>query len=106
MDKLELLMQIAVSLAAIIPLIVALIKFVVKSVKEKNWLQMVNLALKLIAEAGSMFQTGADKKSYVMQMVKAAAKELNYEIDENALSNLIDSIIGITKTVNVDHKED
>lgn len=41
-----------------------------------------------------------------MQMVKAAAKELNYEIDENALSNLIDSIIGITKTVNVDHKED
>lgn len=105
MDKLELLMQIAVSLAAIIPLIVALVKFVVKSVKEKNWLQMVNLALKLIAEAEGMFETGADKKAYVMQMVKAAAKELNYDLDEDALSNLIDSIIGITKTVNVNCEE-
>lgn len=105
MDKLELLMQIAVSLAAIIPLIIALVKFVVKSVKEKNWVQMVNLALKLIAEAEGMFETGADKKAYVMQMVKAAAKELNYDLDEDALSSLIDSIIGITKTVNVSCKE-
>lgn len=74
MDKLELLMQIAVSLAAIIPLIVALIKFVVKSVKEKNWLQMVNLALKLIAEAESMFQTGADKKHMLCKWLKQQQK--------------------------------
>ena len=101
METFQLIVQLIIAIVPMIPLVIALVKYIIKAVQEKNWRQMVNLALKLIGEAEGMFTTGAEKKAYVIKMVKAAAKELNYEIDEESLSNLIDSIIDITKTVNV-----
>lgn len=100
-DTLALILQIVVGLVPVIPLVISLVKYVVKAAKEKNWTQMVSLALKLIAEAETLFETGAEKKEYVVKLVMAAAKEINYDIDERALRNLIDSIIDVTKTVNV-----
>jgi len=101
METVQLIIQLIISVIPMIPLVIALVKFIIKSIQEKNWRQVVNLALKLIGEAEGMFSTGAEKKEYVMRMIKAAAKELNYAIDDDSLSALIDSIVNVTKTVNV-----
>ena len=105
METLNLILRIVAAVVPMIPLVIALINFVKKSIQEKNWKQMVNRALKLIVEAETLFVTGAEKKDYVMKLVKAAADEINYNVDEKALSELIDSIIGVTKAVNVEKKE-
>ena len=102
METLNLILRIVAAVVPMVPLVIALITFVKKSIQEKNWKQMVNLALKLIVEAEGLFVTGAEKKDYVMKLVKAAAEEINYTVDEKALSDLIDSIVSVTKSVNVE----
>ena len=104
METLNLILRIVAAVVPMIPLVIALVTFVKKAIQEKNWKQMVNLALKLIIEAETLYATGAERKAYVMKLVKAAADEINYTVDEAALSDLIDSIISVTKSVNVEKK--
>lgn len=87
-------------IAAILGLIVSLVKFVQKSVKEKNWTALISYTMKLMAEAEDKFTNGADRKEWVMALVKASAEYLNYPIDESELSALIDSLCDLTKAVN------
>ena len=100
LDILPTILSIIVQLAALIPLVVELVKYVQKAIKEKNWQNMIKLALRLVVEAEEKFETGAEKKEWVISMVKASAEQINYEVDEIALGTLIDNIIAITKEVN------
>lgn len=65
---------------------------------------MLQIAMNLMAEAETKFDSGAEKKEWVLSMVKASAKSINYDIDEESLSQLIDTIIGLTKKVNIEEK--
>ncbi len=87
-------------IAAILGLIVSLVKFVQKSVKEKNWTALINYTMKLMAEAETLLSTGAERKAWVLAMLKGSAEYLNYPIDESELSDLIDSLCDLTKAVN------
>jgi hypothetical protein len=87
-------------IAAILGLIVSLVNFVRKSVKEKNWTALINYTMKLMGEAEQKFETGADKKEWCMAIVKASSEYLNYPVDDTELSTLIDSLCDLTKTVN------
>lgn len=98
------ILQIVISLCTIIPLLIELVKYIRKSIKEKNWQSMLQIAMNLMAEAETKFDSGAEKKEWVLSMVKASAKSINYDIDEESLSQLIDTIIGLTKKVNVEEK--
>lgn len=98
------ILQIVISLCTIIPLLIELVKYIRKSIKEKNWQSMLQIAMNLMAEAETKFSSGAEKKEWVLSMVKASAKSINYDIDEESLSQLIDTIIGLTKKVNIEEK--
>ena len=98
------MLQIVISLCTIIPLLIELVKYIRKSIKEKNWQSMLQIAMNLMAEAETKFDSGAEKKEWVLSMVKASAKSINYDIDEESLSQLIDTIIGLTKKVNIEEK--
>ena len=98
------ILQIIISLCTIIPLLIELVKYIRKSVKEKNWQSMLQIAMNLMAEAETIFDSGAEKKEWVLSMIKASAKSINYDIDEESLSQLIDTIIGLTKKVNIEEK--
>lgn len=87
-------------LATAIPLVINLIKYVQKAVKEKNWNQVIQLVMNLMKEAEKKFDTGAEKKEYVMSMIKASADTINYDIDMDAISDLIDSLCSMSKVVN------
>ena len=87
-------------LVAAIPLVIKLIEYVQKARKEKNWGAVVQLVLKLMAEAEQNYVNGEDKKTYVMSSIKAMEHTLQYDIDEKAISELIDAIVLTTKKVN------
>ena len=87
-------------LAVAIPLVIKLIEYVKKSIREKNWNKLLDLVMNLMKEAESKFETGAEKKEWVLAMVKASADAINYDIDTNAVSELIDSLCDMTKVVN------
>lgn len=87
-------------LVAAVPLVIKLVEYVQKVAKEKNWRAVVQLVLKLMAEAEQNYANGAERKEYVMSSIKAMEETLQYDIDEKAIGELIDSIVLATKKIN------
>lgn len=88
-------------IAVLVPLVFKLIDYVKASTKEKNWNQMLKLVMNLMAEAEDKFDKGADKKEWVISELKAMAGTLNYNIDWNVVSDMIDKICDVSKEINV-----
>lgn len=97
----QIIVSILTGLAACIPLAIKLAQYVQKAAQEKNWGAFLGLAVDLIQEAEQKFNNGATRKEWVMAMVQASAEYINYPVDSDALSNLIDALVGMSKTVNV-----
>lgn len=83
------------------PLVIALVKYVRQSIQEKNWNNLVKLVLELISTAEEKFETGAERKEWVISMVRTVENQINFDIDEETLSNLIDDLVNLTKKVNI-----
>ncbi len=96
----NIVISIIAGLATAIPLVIKLVQYVTKAVKEKNWQVLLQLVMDLMAQAETMYDTGAEKKDWVMAMVKQAAKTINYDVDYDALSTLIDELCKMSKEVN------
>ena len=89
-------------IAVLVPLIVKLVQYVQANAKEKNWSSLMVLVMNLMAQAEQMFDKGADKKEWVINELKAVASTLNYEIDWNVVSEMIDKICDVSKEINVE----
>jgi hypothetical protein len=100
MEWYEILIQILSGLAVAIPLVVKLVEYVKQAVKEKNWNKLLTLVMKLMAEAEEKFDNGADRKTWVMEMVAASADIIDYDIDLEQIGMLIDSLCAMSKVVN------
>lgn len=100
-QTLQIIVQILTTLVTLVPMVYALVKFIVMAIKEKNWNNLLSLVLSLCVEAEEQFTNGADKKQWVMSMVKSSLTSINYEIDDETLSALIDNLIALTNKVNV-----
>ena len=96
----SLIVAVLSGLAACIPLAVKLVQYVQKAAEEKNWGQLLGLLVDLMEEAEQKFSEGATRKEWVMAMVQTSAEYIAYPIDTQALSDLIDSLISMTKTIN------
>ena len=96
----NIILPITTGLVAAIPLAIKLIEYVEKVVKEKNWGVVVQLVLKLMAEAEQLYSNGAEKKEYVMAAIKEMENTLQYDIDEKAIGELIESVVLATKKIN------
>jgi len=100
MAWLELIIAILSGITACIPLVISLVKYIQRAIKEKNLGAVVQLVLKLMAEAEQNYSNGAERKDYVISSIKAMENTLQYDIDEKAISELIDSIVLATKKIN------
>lgn len=105
MDIIEMILAILSGLITAIPLVVQLIKYVKTSVREKNWAKVLELVVNLMATAENMFATGAERKSWVMMAIKASADTIDYDIDMEQVSKLIDDLCAMSKVVNAEIKE-
>ncbi len=99
-EWLQLIVSVLAGLVTAIPLAVELVKYVQKAVKEKNWGKVLDMVMKYMATAEEKFDNGADRKEWVLAMVKASADTVDYDIDMAAISKLIDDLCKMSKTVN------
>ena len=100
MDWLEIVLSILSGLATAIPLVVGLVKYIQKAIKEKNWNKLVDLVMNLMKEAETKFDNGLERKEWVLMMVKASADTIDYDINLEEVGNMIDALCGLTKVVN------
>jgi hypothetical protein len=77
-----------------------LIEYVQKSVKEKNWPDMLDKLMQLMETAEEKFTQGAEKKEWVLAMMKASADSLNYDLDIEQVGTMIDSLCDMSNKVN------
>lgn len=92
-------------LCVCVPLVVKLVSVVEQCVREKNWNELLNMVMTFMTEAESMFQTGEERKSYVLIAVKASADSINYDIDMDVVSDMIDNLCALSKQVNAPKEE-
>lgn len=96
----EIVISILSGLVTVIPLVVKLVEYVQKAAKEKNWNDLLKLVMNLMEQAECKFDNGEERKEWVLMMVKASADTINYDIDLEQVSKLIDSLCEMTKVVN------
>jgi hypothetical protein len=58
------------------------------------------LVIRLMTEAENLYETGAERKEYVMSTIKGMEDVLNYDINEEVIGSMIDSIVAASKTIN------
>lgn len=58
--------------------------------------------MNLMKEAEGKFDTGATRKEWVIAMVKSSAESINYDVDIEAVGELIDSLCDMSKVVNTE----
>lgn len=107
MDWVDIVVNILSALVVVIPLVVKLVEYVSKATKEKNWSELVRLAIEYMTAAEEMFADGATRKQWVIGMIEASAKTINYDLDEAALakiSKMIDDICDAAHIINGDEK--
>lgn len=106
MEWYEIIVGILTGLAVAIPLVVKLVEYVTKVVREKNWGNVLTLVIKLMQEAEEKFDNGASRRTWVLEMVEASADVLNYDIDLEMIGNLIDMLCAMAKKINVQKIEE
>lgn len=91
-------------LSVTIPLVVKLVQAVQTAIKERNWQRVVTFVLERMKEAEGKFKTGPERKEWVLTCVKAAADTFNYDIDLDAVGDMIDAFTDMSRSVNIqDH---
>ena len=101
----ELIIAVLSGLVTAIPLVVQLVKYVKAAIQEKKWSKVMTLVLNLMTEAEKNYATGAERKKYVMDSIEQIKDVLDYEVDMDAISNMIDAIVKASKTINSDTTE-
>ena len=104
MEWYEIIMSILSGIATCIPLVITLVNTVKSLYKEKNWDKLVVIVSNFMAEAETLYPDGASKKEYVINSVLAIAKTIDYPVDKDILSELIDSLVALSKKVNIEKK--
>ena len=103
MNWVQLITAILAGLATAIPLVVKLVNVVQAAVKEKNWNQLLKMMMDYMTQAEKNISSGAERKEWVISMVKASAATINYDLtpeDEAKLADLIDAICDASKIIN------
>lgn len=93
---------ILVGLAVLIPMMIALIKYVKKAAEDKNWNIIVKMVLDLMVQAEHDYSTGAERKEFVMNQMKVMAATVDFEVDWDKVSDLIDALCDMAHEVNVE----
>ena len=99
----QLITAILAGLATAIPLVMKLADAIKKATKEKNWNLLLKMAMNYMTEAAKNIASGAERKEWVLSMVKASAVNINYDLTEEdiqKLSDLIDAICDASKIIN------
>lgn len=96
----SIIVSILSGLAVCIPLVIKLVNAVKQVIQEKNWSIIVKETLELMTEAEASYSSGEEKKTFVMNQIEEMAKELNYDLDTEVISKMIDGICDAARHIN------
>ena len=102
MDWLQTIIYLLPTITTLVVLVCKLVQAVQKAIKEKNWNQLADMVMSYIMEAEEKFSDGATRKEWVMAMVTNSAELVNYDINMDEVSELIDKLCAMAKKVNVE----
>ena len=85
------------AIVTLVPLGIKLYRHLSDATNSGDWSTIITLLIKLMGEAKDKFEHGAEKKEWVMGQLRVIAHELNYNLDEEAVSKLIDAICDLGK---------
>lgn len=97
------ILSIVSGLVVCIPVVIKLIQSIIDNGKMKNWNVLVSYISQYMAEAEELYTVGAEKKEWVMEMIKKAAVIINYQLDEaeiEKISVMIDELCDLSKNIN------
>ena len=100
MNVWEIVASILAGIAVCIPLAVKLVQYVREAVRAKNYPALVSLVTDLMRQAEAMFEKGPERKTWVLKMVEASARTVNFDIDLNIAGDMIDALCEMARTVN------
>ncbi len=100
MEWAKLILSNLTGIAAIIALMISMVKYVQQIIKDKNWPEVVKMVAGYMEQAEDMFDNGASRKEWVMAMVKASPEAVKYGINMSDIDKLIDDLCKMSKTVN------
>lgn len=107
MEWYEILIRVLSALTVVLPLVIKLFNVTVSYVQEKNWNKVIVMVTEYMATAETMFETGAERKAWVLEMIKTSAKVSNFDLTEENLlkiSELIDTMCLLSKQINTTSK--
>jgi hypothetical protein len=96
----NLVVAILSGLVTAIPLVVQLVKYIKAAYTEKNWSKIMKLVLNLMTEAEKNYASGAERKQYVIDSIESIKDTLNYQVDMDQISKMIDEIVQASKIIN------
>ena len=99
-DYMNLIVACLAGLTTCIPLVIKLVEYVRKATRENNWPDLLTMVLDLMEEAEQLFADGADKKAWCIGMIQASAHTVNFQIDMQVVSSMIDELCKMSKIVN------
>lgn len=99
-DWIDLVVAILAGVATAIPLICKLVQAVRENVREKNWGMMVGVVLDLMEDAETLFESGAERKEWVVAGALSLSRLVDYDIDAEAIGDLVDRLCDMSKKVN------
>lgn len=104
----NIIVSLLAGIATCIPLVIKLIKYVQSAIKEKNWAVLMKAVISYMEKAETLYTDGESRKTWVMEMIEQTAKNINYDLDDEAkqkVSDMIDSMCDLSKKINVNSKE-
>lgn len=107
MSILDIIVTILSGIMVCVPILLALGSAISECVREKNWSAIVTFVLDYMVEAEQLFEKGADRKTWVMEMLEEVVIQLNYPYDDearNKVSAMIDDICEAAKIINSEVK--
>ena len=99
----QLITAVLAGLATAIPLVIKLYNTVKEATRSKNWNLLMKMAMDYMKEAEKNYASGADRKAWVLSMIRASAVNINYDLTEEdikKLEDLIDAICDASKVIN------
>lgn len=100
MEWFNAIISIISGVAVTIPLIIKLVATIKSYVKSQNYDLLIGLVMENMKVAESKFATGAEKKEWVMSLLSANARAVNYDLtadDIEKISKMIDEICKTAK---------
>jgi len=99
-EWIDLIVAICGAISVIVPLTIKYVKAIKTIIKEKNYSKLLVVMKDAAVEAEKLYKDGAEKRAYVLNLVKVSCESLGIEYEEDRFDAELTRFIAATKEIN------